>query len=71
MGWSFETPLIGEFNVRNCLSVIIAAEAWGVELTAIKEALATFQSVKRRMQVRGLRSGRYSDRRLCTSPDSR
>src|SRR6267143_1370343 len=49
----FETPLIGEFNIRNCLAVIIAAEAWGVELAAIKEALATFQSVKRRMQVRG------------------
>ncbi len=49
----FETPLIGEFNIRNCLSVIIAAEAWGVEVAAIKEALATFQSVKRRMQVRG------------------
>lgn len=49
----FQTPLIGEFNVRNCLSVVIAADAWGVELGAIKEALATFQSVKRRMQVRG------------------
>jgi UDP-N-acetylmuramate: L-alanyl-gamma-D-glutamyl-meso-diaminopimelate ligase len=49
----FETPLIGEFNIRNCLAVIIAAEAWGVEVAAIKEALATFQSVKRRMQVRG------------------
>jgi UDP-N-acetylmuramate: L-alanyl-gamma-D-glutamyl-meso-diaminopimelate ligase len=49
----FQTPLIGEFNVRNCLSVIIAADAWGVEVGAIKEALASFQSVKRRMQVRG------------------
>ena len=49
----FRTPLIGEFNVRNCLSVIVAAEAWGVERAAIRDALATFQSVQRRMQVRG------------------
>ena len=27
---AFETHLIGEFNVRNCLSVIIAAVAWGI-----------------------------------------
>ncbi|HEX6182392.1 MAG TPA: Mur ligase family protein, partial [Pyrinomonadaceae bacterium] len=26
----FETPLIGDFNVLNCLSVIVAADAWGV-----------------------------------------
>jgi len=49
----FETTLAGEFNVRNCLSVIIAADAWGVEQAAIKEALKTFKSVQRRMQVRG------------------
>jgi UDP-N-acetylmuramate: L-alanyl-gamma-D-glutamyl-meso-diaminopimelate ligase len=53
----FETPLIGQFNVRNCLAVIVAAEAWGVENSAIKEALATFQSVQRRMQVRGTVNG--------------
>src|SRR5205085_362652 len=49
----FETPLIGDFNVRNCLSVVVAADAWGVPREEIKDALATFQSVKRRMQVRG------------------
>jgi UDP-N-acetylmuramate: L-alanyl-gamma-D-glutamyl-meso-diaminopimelate ligase len=49
----FETPLIGDFNVRNCLSVVVAADAWGVSREQIKDALATFQSVKRRMQVRG------------------
>ena len=53
----FETPLIGDFNVLNCLSVIVAADAWGVSREEIKEALATFQSVKRRMQVRGLERG--------------
>ncbi|HYH85692.1 MAG TPA: UDP-N-acetylmuramate:L-alanyl-gamma-D-glutamyl-meso-diaminopimelate ligase [Pyrinomonadaceae bacterium] len=53
----FETPLIGDFNVRNCLSVIIAADAWGVSREKIKDALASFQSVKRRMQVRGEEAG--------------
>jgi UDP-N-acetylmuramate: L-alanyl-gamma-D-glutamyl-meso-diaminopimelate ligase len=50
-------PLIGEFNVRNCLAVIIAADAWGVSREAIQEALVTFKSVKRRMQVRGEEAG--------------
>ncbi len=53
----FRTPLIGEFNVLNCLAVLIAADAWGVERAAMREALATFQSVQRRMQVRGERRG--------------
>jgi UDP-N-acetylmuramate: L-alanyl-gamma-D-glutamyl-meso-diaminopimelate ligase len=49
----FRMPLIGEFNVLNSLSVIIAAEAWGVERKAIADALATFKSVRRRLEVRG------------------
>jgi UDP-N-acetylmuramate: L-alanyl-gamma-D-glutamyl-meso-diaminopimelate ligase len=53
----FETTLIGDFNIRNCLAVIIAADAWGVERKVIGEALATFKSVQRRMQVRGEESG--------------
>ena len=47
------TPLIGEFNVRNCLAVIIAADAWGVAREAIADALVTFKSVRRRGEVRG------------------
>jgi len=49
----FATPLIGDFNVRNCLSVIVAAEAWGVERKTIGDALANFKSVRRRCEVRG------------------
>ena len=49
----FRTPLVGHFNVRNCLAVIIAADAWGVERNAIKDALASFKSVRRRAEVRG------------------
>jgi UDP-N-acetylmuramate: L-alanyl-gamma-D-glutamyl-meso-diaminopimelate ligase len=50
----FETPLIGDFNIRNCLAVIIAADAWGIGRESIREALRTFKSVRRRMQVRGV-----------------
>ena len=53
----FETHLIGEFNVRNCLAVIIAADAWGITREKIQEAFDTFKSVKRRMEVRGVERG--------------
>jgi UDP-N-acetylmuramate: L-alanyl-gamma-D-glutamyl-meso-diaminopimelate ligase len=53
----FETQLIGEFNVRNCLAVIIAADAWNVSKEKIQEAFDTFKSVKRRMEVRGVERG--------------
>ncbi|MGI8494393.1 MAG: UDP-N-acetylmuramate:L-alanyl-gamma-D-glutamyl-meso-diaminopimelate ligase [Pyrinomonadaceae bacterium] len=53
----FETNLIGEFNVRNCLAVIIAADAWGVSKEKIQEAFDTFKSVKRRVEVRGVERG--------------
>jgi UDP-N-acetylmuramate: L-alanyl-gamma-D-glutamyl-meso-diaminopimelate ligase len=57
MWGEFETPLIGEFNVRNTLAVIVAADAWGVEPATIKDALSTFKSVQRRMQVKGQAAG--------------
>ena len=53
----FETNLIGEFNVRNCLAVIIAADVWGIAQEKIKEAFQTFKSVKRRVEVRGVERG--------------
>jgi UDP-N-acetylmuramate: L-alanyl-gamma-D-glutamyl-meso-diaminopimelate ligase len=49
----FQTALIGDFNVRNCLAVVIAADAWGIERQVIVDALATFKSVRRRCEVRG------------------
>ncbi|MBA3634370.1 MAG: UDP-N-acetylmuramate:L-alanyl-gamma-D-glutamyl-meso-diaminopimelate ligase [Acidobacteria bacterium] len=53
----FETHLIGEFNVRNCLAVIIAADAWEISKEKINEAFRTFKSVKRRVEVRGVMRG--------------
>ena len=49
----FQMPLIGEFNVRNCLSIIVAADAWGVDVPTIAAALRSFKSVRRRLEVRG------------------
>lgn len=53
----FRTKMIGEFNVRNCLAVIIAADAWGISQEKMQEAFDTFESVKRRMEVRGVENG--------------
>jgi len=53
----FQTPLLGEFNLLNCLAVIIAADAWGVDQDKIRHALATFKNVKRRAEVRGEERG--------------
>lgn len=53
----FRTLLIGDFNLLNCLAVIIAADAWGVSRDAIADALATFKNVRRRVEVRGEERG--------------
>ena len=53
----FSTQMIGEFNVRNCLAVIIAADAWGISQEKIQQAFDTFKSVKRRMEIRGVERG--------------
>ncbi|MFL6375605.1 MAG: UDP-N-acetylmuramate:L-alanyl-gamma-D-glutamyl-meso-diaminopimelate ligase [Pyrinomonadaceae bacterium] len=53
----FTTGMIGEFNIRNCLSVIIAADAWCISREKMQDAFDTFKSVKRRMEVRGVERG--------------
>jgi UDP-N-acetylmuramate: L-alanyl-gamma-D-glutamyl-meso-diaminopimelate ligase len=53
----FETNLIGEFNVRNCLAVIIAADAWDIPKEKVQQAFSTFKSVKRRVEVIGVERG--------------
>lgn len=49
VNWS----LIGQHNVHNALAAIMAAVHAGVPAKLAIEALAEFQSVKRRMEVRG------------------
>jgi UDP-N-acetylmuramate: L-alanyl-gamma-D-glutamyl-meso-diaminopimelate ligase len=53
----FRTSLIGDFNLLNCLAVIIAADAWGISREVIAEALVTFKNVRRRVEVRGEERG--------------
>ena len=52
-GTRFRLPLIGEFNVRNALSVVACARHCGLADSVIQKAFDTFLSVKRRMEVRG------------------
>ncbi|HAF24019.1 MAG TPA: UDP-N-acetylmuramate:L-alanyl-gamma-D-glutamyl-meso-diaminopimelate ligase, partial [Blastocatellia bacterium] len=53
----FQTPVIGEFNLLNCLAVIIAADTWGINRDVIAEALRTFKNVRRRAEIRGEERG--------------
>ena len=49
----FAMPLIGEFNVRNALGAIIAADEVGLTPDAIQEGLGTFKGVRRRLEAVG------------------
>lgn len=53
----FRTPLCGAFNVKNCLAAVAAARAIGAPWEALGQGLATFRSVRRRMEVRGVVRG--------------
>ncbi len=50
---TYELPLIGEFNVRNAAMAVTAARFYGAEVAKIKEALATFEGIARRQELRG------------------
>jgi UDP-N-acetylmuramate: L-alanyl-gamma-D-glutamyl-meso-diaminopimelate ligase len=53
----FEYPLAGEYNVLNATAAAALAFACGVPQSAIASALATFKSVKRRLEVRAQVNG--------------
>lgn len=53
----FQTPMPGEHNLFNIVSVIASADALGVEKAVIARALESFQGVKRRQEVRGVVDG--------------
>lgn len=53
----FHLNLIGEFNIRNALSVIAVAKHCGLSNKQIQSAFDTFLGVKRRMEVRGIFGG--------------
>ncbi|MGB8353748.1 MAG: UDP-N-acetylmuramate:L-alanyl-gamma-D-glutamyl-meso-diaminopimelate ligase [Chthoniobacteraceae bacterium] len=49
----FTMQMVGEYNVRNAAMAISAAHFYGVPLAVIQKAVASFQGVKRRQEVRG------------------
>jgi UDP-N-acetylmuramate: L-alanyl-gamma-D-glutamyl-meso-diaminopimelate ligase len=49
----FSLQLVGEYNVRNAAMAISAAHFYGIPLDAIQRAVASFEGVKRRQEVRG------------------
>ncbi len=50
---TYELPLIGEFNVRNAAMAVTAARFYGAQLDKIREALASFEGIARRQELRG------------------
>jgi UDP-N-acetylmuramate: L-alanyl-gamma-D-glutamyl-meso-diaminopimelate ligase len=50
-------PLSGEYNVRNALAVMAAATEQGLAPREILDGLATFEGVRRRMEVKGEAAG--------------
>ncbi len=54
---SFSLPMAGEHNALNATAAAALAAGQGVPTEAIVEALATFKSVKRRLEVRAVVAG--------------
>jgi UDP-N-acetylmuramate: L-alanyl-gamma-D-glutamyl-meso-diaminopimelate ligase len=52
-----EFSLAGEYNVWNATAAAALASAYGVEVNDIKQALKSFQSVKRRLEVKAQVNG--------------
>jgi UDP-N-acetylmuramate: L-alanyl-gamma-D-glutamyl-meso-diaminopimelate ligase len=51
------TPVAGKHNVLDALAAIAIAYGRGIECTAIERALATFVSVRKRMEIKGEEHG--------------
>jgi UDP-N-acetylmuramate: L-alanyl-gamma-D-glutamyl-meso-diaminopimelate ligase len=49
----FSIRLVGEYNVRNAAMAISAAHFYGIPFDVIREAVASFEGVRRRQEVRG------------------
>lgn len=53
----FSYPLAGEYNVLNATAAAALAAGYGISAPTIAEALATFKSVKRRLEVKAQVNG--------------
>ena len=56
-GEKFSIPLSGEFNIRNAAMAASAALHYGIPSEKIRSALASFQGIRRRQEVRGTANG--------------
>jgi len=63
----FTLTATGRHNVLNALAALIVAQGRGIPEREIAKALATFRSVKRRMDVRGENWRSFGGRRLRAS----
>lgn len=50
-------PLFGEHNVRNALAALAVGHAAGLGIAAMRDGLAAFRGVKRRLELRGVERG--------------
>lgn len=53
----FATRMAGEYNLMNALAVIAVMDDIGVSIESIARALQTFEGVKRRQEIRGVKNG--------------
>src|SRR5688572_5036090 len=49
----FSIPMLGSFNVRNALDVIVVAKELGLDNSTLQAGLSSFKSVKRRLELKG------------------
>ena len=56
-GTEFQMKLPGTFNIRNAAMAVSAAHFYGVPMAVIQKAVAEFEGVKRRQEVRGEKNG--------------
>jgi UDP-N-acetylmuramate: L-alanyl-gamma-D-glutamyl-meso-diaminopimelate ligase len=54
---SLDTPLYGNYNISNLLSVVALSEHLKIAKSAVSRACENFQGVKRRQEVRGEKRG--------------
>lgn len=57
LGEKFFMPIPGEYNVRNAAMCLAVATLYGIKLEDISRGLASFQGVKRRLEVIGEAGG--------------
>jgi UDP-N-acetylmuramoyl-L-alanyl-D-glutamate--2,6-diaminopimelate ligase len=66
-GHTIRVPLIGLFNVYNCLAAITTARAFGIPLKTIERALTALNPIKGRVEL--FKSPKHADRKITVVVD--